>query len=151
MSPPLAGRVLPDSSFDVAISRARSRVFGAPPIATRSRVDLSQYIPSSFDFSSMGIPQFCECGARMETNFEQLWSWHALAVSQMHWLFVVMALMALTLFAIPVANILHRTGHSRWWTLVAVVPLVNMLFLWAFAFGPWPAMKERSRGAGRHD
>jgi uncharacterized membrane protein YhaH (DUF805 family) len=32
--------------------------------------------------------------------------------------------------AVPVANILHRAGRSRWWTILAFVPLVNLIGLW---------------------
>jgi hypothetical protein len=37
-----------------------------------------------------------------------------------------------------VANILHRAGRSRWWTILAFVPLVNLIGLWVFAFTQWP-------------
>jgi len=40
--------------------------------------------------------------------------------------------------AVPVANILHRAGRSRWWTILAFVPLVNLIGLWVFAFTRWP-------------
>ena len=39
---------------------------------------------------------------------------------------------------IPVAQILHRTGYSRWLSLVSLVPLVNLICLWIFAFTEWP-------------
>jgi len=39
---------------------------------------------------------------------------------------------------IPAAQILHRTGYSRWWLLVSLVPLVNVICLWIFAFTEWP-------------
>ena len=53
---------------------------------------------------------------------------------------------------IPVAQILHRTGFSRWLALLVLVPLVNLVALWIFAFGAWrtefgavKSERERSR------
>jgi hypothetical protein len=36
------------------------------------------------------------------------------------------------------AAALHRAGRSRWWTILAFVPLVNLIGLWVFAFTRWP-------------
>jgi hypothetical protein len=40
---------------------------------------------------------------------------------------------------IPVARILDRTGYNRWAAFIAIFPVVNILGLWAFAFGEWPS------------
>jgi len=42
------------------------------------------------------------------------------------------------LVGIPVMQILHRTGFSRAWVLIAFVPVVNLVFLWIYAFKRWP-------------
>jgi len=52
-----------------------------------------------------------------------------------HW-FVVLSLLAF--FAIPVENILKRTGHDPVWSVFFAIPLVNLIALWIFAFMPWP-------------
>jgi hypothetical protein len=44
----------------------------------------------------------------------------------------------LALVAIPVGNILRRTGHNYAWCVFSVVPFVNFVLLWIFAFKPWP-------------
>jgi hypothetical protein len=49
-----------------------------------------------------------------------------------------MPLLLIIIVAVPVANILHRAGRSRWWTILAFVPLVNLIGLWVFAFTRWP-------------
>lgn len=41
-------------------------------------------------------------------------------------------------FAIPVARILSRLGFSRLWTILAFIPLVNLIFLWVLAYTHWP-------------
>jgi Ca2+/Na+ antiporter len=47
-------------------------------------------------------------------------------------------LIALMLVGIPVRQIMLRTGFSQWWALVVVVPVVNLIALWVFAFSNWP-------------
>jgi hypothetical protein len=55
--------------------------------------------------------------------------------SYWHWLVMLMC-MAVVIF--PVWKILTRTGNSGWWSLLAVVPFVNLLLLYGLAFGSWP-------------
>jgi hypothetical protein len=55
---------------------------------------------------------------------------------------------------IPVAQILHRTGFSRWLALLVLVPMLNVVGLWLFAFGSWRAefvteKSERERNRER--
>ncbi|WP_164845338.1 hypothetical protein [Pseudovibrio denitrificans] len=40
--------------------------------------------------------------------------------------------------AVPLARILNRLGFSRIWTILAFVPLVNLIFLWILAYTHWP-------------
>jgi hypothetical protein len=56
-----------------------------------------------------------------------------------HW-FIVLIAIALT--AVPLAKILQKAGYNGWWTIVAFIPLVNLIGLWAFAFASWPARGE---------
>ena len=53
---------------------------------------------------------------------------------------IIMPLVALVLAGVPVASILHRAGRSRWWMLIAFIPLLNLIGLWVFAFSRWPAV-----------
>jgi hypothetical protein len=53
-----------------------------------------------------------------------------------HWIFfVIMA--AVVLY--PTGRILNRLGLSPFWSLLILVPLVNLLSLWVLAFSDWPA------------
>jgi hypothetical protein len=36
-------------------------------------------------------------------------------------------------------EIIHKAGYSRVWILIWFVPLVNIIFLWIFAFSRWPS------------
>ena len=55
-----------------------------------------------------------------------------------HWVVVAMPLLMIILVGVPVANILHRAGRSRWWTILIFIPLLNLIGLWVFAFTRWP-------------
>jgi len=44
---------------------------------------------------------------------------------------------------IPFWMIWKRTGHSGAWGLLALVPLANVIALWALAFKKWPAVDGR--------
>jgi len=52
-----------------------------------------------------------------------------------HWLaFVIFAILILY----PVGRILSRIGFSPFWSIVAFIPVVNLIGLWAVAFWDWP-------------
>ena len=80
----------------------------------------------------MDFTSFCAPG-----NFCDLipgsWIWI------MPWL---MPILVLVVFGVPIAQVLHRAGHSRWWTLLAFVPLLNLVGLWVFAFARWPNLDD---------
>jgi hypothetical protein len=47
------------------------------------------------------------------------------------------------LFSIFVfGNIAKKAGFTRWFGLLVLVPLVNILVIWIFAFAKWPAVDE---------
>lgn len=53
-----------------------------------------------------------------------------------HWIaFTVMA--ALVLY--PIGRILGRIGVSPFWSVVAVIPIANLVGLWVLAFVDWPS------------
>jgi hypothetical protein len=60
---------------------------------------------------------------------------------------VVMPILFVILVAVPVASILARAGRSRWWTIVAFVPLLNLVGLWVFAFVRWPSVDRHAKPA----
>ncbi len=52
-------------------------------------------------------------------------------------------LIVAVLFLVPSVKILHRTGHSGWWVVLWLVPVVNLIFLWIFAYTRLPAFERR--------
>jgi len=61
------------------------------------------------------------------------------AFSIWHWL-ILSVLVCLNLIYIPA---LRKAGFSGWWALLSVLPVVNIVLLWIFAFARWPAQPER--------
>ena len=45
------------------------------------------------------------------------------------------------LVIIPCWRIVKRAGFNPWWSLIAFIPLVNLIALWRFSTLPWPAAK----------
>lgn len=57
-----------------------------------------------------------------------------------HWLIVILILV------IPAwlfSRVISKAGYPGWWAIVGLVPLVNLIFLWVFAFSKWPAFQPR--------
>jgi len=53
------------------------------------------------------------------------------------WHLLILLLYAF-LVCFPLARILKRLGVAGWWSLIALVPLVNLVALWIFAYSRWP-------------
>jgi len=60
------------------------------------------------------------------------------SLSVWHWL---MILIYLTVIIVPCWRIVSRAGYSGAWSLLALVPLLNVILLWVFAFVRWPIEK----------
>jgi uncharacterized membrane protein YhaH (DUF805 family) len=39
---------------------------------------------------------------------------------------------------------LHKAGYSGWWSLLTLIPLLNIAMLWVLASAEWPALKARA-------
>jgi hypothetical protein len=57
-----------------------------------------------------------------------------------HWV-VFVAFVAAVLY--PVGRILDRIGFSPFWSVVSLIPLVNLIALWVLAFSEWPRNSRR--------
>lgn len=56
-----------------------------------------------------------------------------------HWLVLIMLLM----FYIPAWRIVSKAGFHGALSLLLLVPLVNVVMLWVFAFVPWPVERRK--------
>lgn len=45
------------------------------------------------------------------------------------------------------ARIARKAGFSGWWSLLMLVPVVNVVLVWVFAFVQWPAETRPERHA----
>lgn len=59
---------------------------------------------------------------------------------------LVIILVILCLIIIPaifVSRILGKAGFSPWLAILSIIPLVNLIFLWVFAFIDWPGVDSK--------
>ena len=56
-------------------------------------------------------------------------------LSVWHWLVL------LIVFLPPIWKIVAKAGYSGAWSLLFLVPIVNVIMLWVFAFMNWPRNK----------
>jgi hypothetical protein len=40
-------------------------------------------------------------------------------------------------------RILQKAGFDGWWVLVLLVPVVNVIMIWVFAFTRWPNLPSK--------
>jgi uncharacterized membrane protein YhaH (DUF805 family) len=59
--------------------------------------------------------------------------------SIVHWL-IVFLILAIAIW-LPV-RILRKAGYSGWWFLLGLVPIVNVVMIWVFAFADWPRLRR---------
>jgi hypothetical protein len=57
------------------------------------------------------------------------------------WQLIALLLFLLTLYFFSRA--VEKAGYSPWWAALGVVPIVNIVMLWVFAFARWPRIPER--------
>jgi len=55
----------------------------------------------------------------------------------------LVGLVFVLLYMIPIAMVVKKAGYSGWWCLLALVPFVNVIMLWVFAFASWPILRDR--------
>jgi hypothetical protein len=58
-----------------------------------------------------------------------------------HW---IMLIIITGIFGYPVVRILRRAGLNGWWVLLWLIPIVNVVALWVFAYVRWPATNPKA-------
>jgi hypothetical protein len=48
----------------------------------------------------------------------------------------------LAIVLLPFGKLLKRTGHQVGWCFLFIIPFVNLIALWIFAFKRWPTDKR---------
>jgi hypothetical protein len=58
--------------------------------------------------------------------------------SVIHWISMLIVIgIGWLLVGFPVSRIMRRTGYSGWWSVLAIIPIANLVGLWVFAFARW--------------
>ncbi len=69
------------------------------------------------------------------------WEWQTEVVPLSpvaYWALVAAAVVGVVVFLVLNAVILRKAGHSGWWSLVALFPLLYVVGVWIFAWSQWP-------------
>ena len=57
----------------------------------------------------------------------------------------VMEILLILIFAVPIlwlgAKILEKAGIRKEWVFCLLIPIVNIIMIWVFAFAKWPNLK----------
>lgn len=48
--------------------------------------------------------------------------------------------------ALFVSRILRKAGFSPWLSILSIIPVINLIFLWVFAFITWPGIDQKMQG-----
>jgi hypothetical protein len=62
-----------------------------------------------------------------------------------HWLIFLASAWLSVVYWIALVRILNRTGYRGWWSLLSLVPVVNVVALWRFSKAAWPATTHVSK------
>ena len=67
------------------------------------------------------------------------------SLSIWHLMVLVILILIVWAFVAVFGRIVNRAGYSRWWLLTMVVPVLNLIMLWVFAFASWPVTRSRGQ------
>jgi hypothetical protein len=67
------------------------------------------------------------------------------SLSIWHLTALVILVLIVWAFVAVFGRIVNRAGYSRWWLLTMVVPVLNLIMLWVFAFASWPVTRSRGQ------
>ena len=57
---------------------------------------------------------------------------------------IILIALFVCLLVYPYFKIIGRTGLSKWWGILAFIPVVNLIMLWVFVFVRWPAVDGKT-------
>ena len=70
------------------------------------------------------------------------------AYSDQMMLIGILNFLAVVVFVIWMSvRVFHKAGRSGWWCLLLLVPILNIVTVWVFAFVRWPALEAAKAGA----
>lgn len=60
---------------------------------------------------------------------------------------LILLVVILLVFVLPYivfSPIARKAGFSKWWSLVMIIPIVNIVAIWVFSFIEWPLERNNS-------
>ena len=60
------------------------------------------------------------------------------------WGLIIIVVALGALFVWIYGRILIKVGYSRWLSLLLLVPVVNLILIWVFAFARWPSLDKKT-------
>lgn len=57
---------------------------------------------------------------------------------------VLIAIVILTVWS--GVKVLNKAGLSGWWVVLSLLPILNLIAVWLFAFADWPNVRSWARG-----
>ena len=59
-----------------------------------------------------------------------------------HGVIVLVYIAVVVTFFVATVRILNRLGYSGWWSLLAIIPIANVIGLWRLSKANWPIDKR---------
>jgi ATP/ADP translocase len=56
--------------------------------------------------------------------------------------FLGVYLLSMVVFVVAYVSIIRRAGYSGWWILTTLVPVLNIVMFFLFAFKEWPVQQQ---------
>jgi uncharacterized membrane protein YhaH (DUF805 family) len=53
---------------------------------------------------------------------------------------LLVCLVMIAIVVVPFVRIFQKAGRTGWWAVLMLIPIVNIIVLWIFAFSQWPAL-----------
>ena len=59
---------------------------------------------------------------------------------------IILIMLGLSLaWTLLLARIAGKAGFNKWWAVVTFIPLINIVFVWVFAFSKWPVLESERK------
>lgn len=64
---------------------------------------------------------------------------HGMSIGAIQILFIIGYIL---IFIVPIWKIVSKAGYSGAWSLLMIIPVLNVIMLWVFAFSRWPNIER---------
>jgi uncharacterized membrane protein YhaH (DUF805 family) len=58
---------------------------------------------------------------------------------------IILVMVGLSIaWTLLLARTVGKAGYNKWWALVTLIPFLNIIFIWVFAFSKWPVLETKT-------